>query len=152
MCEPSLVCMKSSPLRFFSKFLFLILQEHSNLFPPTCGNVSIHSHTSLSHGKTPAQSVSLHHCSSTLSLNTPQNSSFSGPAGTNKSLRSSLGSSLLCCLWYLFQTFPSLLFFSCSCPKEKTEATSLWFCKHISIHVYPDLSDVWVLTWQSQYS
>lgn len=41
MCEPSLICMKFSPLKFFSKFLLLILQEHGSLVPPRRGNSSI---------------------------------------------------------------------------------------------------------------
>lgn len=59
MCKPSLICLKFSSLKFFSKFLFLILEEHSRLFPPTCGNTSISTSTSLPQGKAPLFQKSL---------------------------------------------------------------------------------------------
>ena len=150
MCKPSLVFMKFSPLKFFSRFLFLVLEEHSNLSHPHVGTCPFAAaQASLMEKLQPRASL--------LGLNTPQNSSSvsTGPAGINKSLHSSLGSSLLLAYGIYSRPSPCSLPSLASCPTGKTEATSLfslWFCKHTSIHVYPDLSDAWVPPCQSQYS
>lgn len=130
--------MKLLPLKFFSKFLFLILEEHSSLFPPTCGNSATRSHTKLPHGKAPvlpeslvavthpppAQRLSLRR-SSILGPRLPACPPQSPPAPQpgNKSVHSFLGSSLPHGLQCLFQTFPALSSLA-SCPPGKTEAIS----------------------------
>ena len=134
--------MKLSPLKFFSKFLFLILEEHSSLFPPTYGNSSTRSHPNLSHGRFPSfeSLLSLPHThlqprGSASAI--PPSRGLRPPAcplrvpvvpqAGNKSFPSSPGSSLPCGLQYPFQTFPpSLLSLPClaSCPPGKTEAIS----------------------------